>query len=421
MTTMYESGSPYIMTGADIVRMGEPAEMLVGGKNYNTALISRVEGIRTPQFRAIPATAFHVVLDQSRVNASLIYQIVDAAMAEVDWTSPAVASDHTFFTSFVRRTAEDVRKAMAGKSASTCLRDFVNQVVHGFAESQENIDQLRRRSMLVQTAILSVSLPAEVDAAVRKAYRDMCEEGGDGEFPVAVRSSAAGEDSRKKAFAGLQDTYLNITGEDAVALAYQWDCASAYNLRSMTYRREAILDAVAQAKAENDPSIADTARVEWAIENTALSVCIMRMIRPVVAGTAFSADTATGCRGTTRNDLVSIDSSYGLGESIVGGMVTPDKFYVFQRDDGTDVVLRFMGRKTVRMVYNEEEGGTQIEAVPADLVNEWALGEGEPIQVAKGVRAISKAYGGIIMDTEFCIDDQKRLWFVQARPETRWN
>ena len=88
MTTMYESGSPYIMTGADIVRMGEPAEMLVGGKNYNTALISRVEGIRTPQFRAIPATAFQLVLDQSRVNAALIYQIVDAAMADVDWTSP---------------------------------------------------------------------------------------------------------------------------------------------------------------------------------------------------------------------------------------------------------------------------------------------------------------------------------------------
>ena len=421
MTTMYESGSPYIMTGADIVRMGESAEMLVGGKNYNTALISRVEGIRTPQFRAIPATAFQLVLDKSRVNAALIYQIVDAAMADVDWASPAVASDHTFFSTFVRRTAEEVRKAMAGKSASTCLRDFINQVVNGFAESQENIDQLRRRSMLVQTAILSVSMPAEVDEAVRKAYRDMCEEGGDGEFPVAVRSSAAGEDSRKKAFAGLQDTYLNISGEDAVALAYQWDCASAYNLRSMTYRREAILDAIAQAEREGDASIADTARKEWAIENTALSVCIMRMIRPVVAGTAFSADTATGCRGTTRNDLVSIDSSYGLGESIVGGMVTPDKFYVFQRDDGTDVVLRFMGRKTVRMVYNEEEGGTQIEAVPADLVNEWALGEGEPIEVARGVRAISKAYGGIIMDTEFCIDDQKRLWFVQARPETRWN
>lgn len=421
MDTINETGSRFIMTGADIVRMGEPAEMLVGGKNYNTALISRVEGIRTPQFRAIPATAFHVVLDESRVNASLVYEVVDSALAEVDWSAPAVASDHGFFGNFVRRVAAEVRERGVGKSASTCLRDFVNQVVHGFAESRENIDQLRRRSMLVQAAILSINLPAEVDEAVRRAYRDMCDEAGEGEFPVAVRSSAAGEDSRKKAFAGLQDTFLNITGEDAVAEAYLWDCASAYNLRSMTYRREAILDAVAHAEKEGDPSIAEAARKEWAIENTALSVCIMRMIRPVVAGTAFSADTATGCRGTSRNDLVSIDSSYGLGESIVGGMVTPDKFYVFQRDDGTDVVLRFMGRKTVRMVYNEEGGGTHIEAVPAAEVNQWALGENQPIEVAQGVRAISRAYGGIIMDTEFCIDDKQRLWFVQARPETRWN
>ncbi len=418
---VYETGSPYIMTGADIVRMGEPAEMLVGGKNYNTALISRVEGIRTPQFRAIPATAFHVVLDECRVNAFLIYDVVDTAMAAVDWASPAVASDHGFFTNFVREAAAKVRTRSAGTSASTCLRDFINQVVHGFAESREDIDRLRRRSMLVQTAILSSNLPAKVDEAVRKAYRDMCDEAGEGEFPVAVRSSAAGEDSRKKAFAGLQDTFLNITGENAVAEAYLWDCASAYNLRSMTYRREAILDAIAASEKEGDPSIAATAKKEWAIENTALSVCIMRMIRPVVAGTAFSADTATGCRGTTRNDLVSIDSSYGLGESIVGGMVTPDKFYVFQRDDGTDVVLRFMGRKTVRMVYNENGDGTRIEVVPDDEVNQWALGENQPIEVAHGVRAISKAYGGIIMDTEFCIDAQARLWFVQARPETRWN
>ncbi|MGX8719318.1 MAG: PEP/pyruvate-binding domain-containing protein, partial [Desulfovibrio sp.] len=117
---MYETGSPFIMTGADIVRMGEPAEMLVGGKNYNTALISRVEGIRTPQFRAIPATAFHVVLDECRVNASLVYNVVDTAMAQVDWTSPAVASDHGFFGNFVRKAAAEVRERSAGTSASTC-------------------------------------------------------------------------------------------------------------------------------------------------------------------------------------------------------------------------------------------------------------------------------------------------------------
>ena len=82
------------------------------------------------------------------------------------------------------------------------------------------------------------------------------EEEAGGEVPVAVRSSAAGEDSRKKAFAGLQDTYLNMCGKEQVALAYHWDCASAYNLRSMTYRREAILDAIALAEETGDESIA---------------------------------------------------------------------------------------------------------------------------------------------------------------------
>ncbi len=65
-----------------------------------------------------------------------------------------------------------------------------------------------------------------------------------------------------------------------------------------------------------DDSIAENAKIEWAIENTSLSVCMMQMINPVVSGTAFSADTATGyLRGTNRKDLVSIDASYGLGEA----------------------------------------------------------------------------------------------------------
>lgn len=102
---------------------------------------------------------------------------------------------------------------------------------------------------------------------------------------MAVRSSAAGEDSRKKAFAGLQDTFLNMVGDDAVATAYLWDCASAYNLRSMIYRREAILDALTQSETTGQEELAAQAKKEWSIENTSLSVCIMRMINPVVSGT----------------------------------------------------------------------------------------------------------------------------------------
>ncbi len=267
---------------------------------------------------------------------------------------------------------------------------------------------------------MSARLPKEVEESARKAYRDICKEAGEDNVPVAVRSSAAGEDSRKKAFAGLQDTYLNIVGEEAVVTAYHWDCASAYNLRSMTYRREAILDAMGKTEATGDESFAEKAKEEWAIENTSLSVCMMRMIKPVISGTAFSADTATGCRGTGRDDLVSIDVSYGLGEAVVGGLVTPDKYEVFQRDDGESVVIRHMGCKDIKIVY-DDKGGTKKVDVPENEIYRWSIPISVAESIAKGVRAITKTYGNIIMDTEFCIDGKEELWFVQARPETRWN
>ena len=394
-----------VLTGADIVALGEEAELLVGGKNYNTALISQIEGIQAPYFRAISSKAFHHLLDETKVSGRVVRSVVDKEYGRIDWNDPEINQDPDFLQKFVRQLGRQIHEAATAEAEQghTKLRTFINNVVDGFATSPEGIDQLRKRSVMVQAAILSVDLPADVNTAVRGAYQAICTDNGDDMTPVAVRSSAAGEDSRKKAFAGLQDTYLNMVGGDKVVEAYHWDCASAYNLRSMTYRREAILDAIARAEETGDESIAETAKKEWAIENTSLSVCMMQMINPVVSGTAFSADTATGCRGTDRKDLVSIDTSYGLGEAVVGGKVTPDKLYVFQRDDGSDVVIRQMGCKD------------ELEAL------RWALSLSQAERVAKGVRAVSKAYGGMIMDTEFCIDANDKLWFVQARPETRWN
>lgn len=411
-----------ILDGADIVAIGEEAELLVGGKNYNTAIISQVQGIRAPQFRAVSSIAFHQLLDETKINAPLTRAVVDREYKRIDWEDTEISGDPEFLQKFVRNLGRAVRaeyQAKGNGQSLVKLRTFVNNVVDGFATSPEGIDQLRRRSVLVQAAILSVELPEVVAAAVREAYEAICGEAGC-EVPVAVRSSAAGEDSRKKAFAGLQDTYLNVCGSEQVVLAYHWDCASAYNLRSMTYRREAILDAISLAEESGDESIAENAKKEWAIENTSLSVCIMRMINPLISGTAFAADTATGCRGTVRNDLVSIDASYGLGEAVVGGMVTPDKYYVFTRDDGHEVVIRQMGCKDIKIVY-DEGGGTKKVSVPELEASRWALSISHAESVARGVRAISKAYGDIIMDSEFCIDADDALWFVQARPETRWN
>jgi len=411
-----------VLNGAEIKAIGVDAELLVGGKNYNTAIISQVKGIRAPEFRAISSHAFHHILDETKVNAAVVRATVDKEYKSVDWNSDEVNQDTEFLQHFVREVGKKIR-IESGKMSGTPikLRTFINNVVDGFATSPEGIDQLRMRSVLVQSAILSVDVPAEIAKEVKSAYQSICKEAGMDDVPVAVRSSAAGEDSRKKAFAGLQDTYLNIVGADTCLEAYHWDCSSAYNLRSMTYRREAILDAITKAEETGDDSIAEIAKEEWAIEHTSLSVCLMRMINPIISGTAFSADTATGCRGTDRNDLVSIDASYGLGEAVVGGMVTPDKFYVFQRDLGREVVIRYMGCKEKKIVYKEDGSGTHVVKVPDNEVSRWALSIAQAETVAQGVRAISKAYDEMIMDTEFCIDKTDRLWFVQARPETRWN
>jgi len=411
-----------VLNGADIKEIGEDAELLVGGKNYNTAIISQVPGIRTPEFRAISSHVFHTILDDTKVNAAVVRATVDKEYNNVDWNSDAVNEDSEFLQQFVREVGKKVREQSQKQSGTPIkLRTFINNVVDGFATSPEGIDQLRMRSVLVQSAILSVEIPEEVGKEVKAAYNSICKEAASDDVPVAVRSSAAGEDSRKKAFAGLQDTYLNIVGADECLEAYHWDCSSAYNLRSMTYRREAILDAITKAEETGDDSIAELAKKEWAIEHTSLSVCIMRMINPVISGTAFSADTATGCRGTDRNDLVSIDASYGLGEAVVGGMVTPDKFYVFQRDGGREVVIRYMGCKEKKIIYKTDGSGTHVVKVPDNQVFRWALSIAQAEMVAQGVRAISQAYGDMIMDSEFCIDKSDRLWFVQARPETRWN
>ena len=250
-----------VLTGADIVQLGPEAELLVGGKNYNTALISQIEGIQAPHFRAVSSLAFHRVLEETKVNGRVVRSVVDREYGRIDWNDPEINQDPDFLQKFVRQLGKQIHLAAQaeGEQSHTKLRTFINNVVEGFATSPEGIDQLRKRSVMVQAAILSVTLPTEVDEAVRSAYRAICKENEDDMTPVAVRSSAAGEDSRKKAFAGLQDTYLNMVGEDKVVEAYHWDCSSAYNLRSMTYRREAILDALAKAEETGDESIATTA------------------------------------------------------------------------------------------------------------------------------------------------------------------
>ena len=144
-----------ILTGADIVAIGEEAELLVGGKNYNTAIISQIAGIKAPQFRAVSSIGFHVLLDEAKINASLTRAVVDREYKRIDWEDPEISGDPEFLQKFVRNLGKAVQaeyEAKGGGQGQVRLRTFVNNVVEGFATSPEGIDQLRRRSVLVQAS-----------------------------------------------------------------------------------------------------------------------------------------------------------------------------------------------------------------------------------------------------------------------------
>ena len=139
-----------VLTGADIVAIGEEAELLVGGKNYNTALISQIEGIQAPYFRAISSLAFHRVLDETKVTGRIVRAVVDREYGRIDWNDPEINQDPDFLQKFVRQLGKQIHDAAAaeGDQSHTKLRTFINTIVEGFATSPEGIDQLRKRSVM---------------------------------------------------------------------------------------------------------------------------------------------------------------------------------------------------------------------------------------------------------------------------------
>ena len=153
-----------VLDGAEIVQIGPEAELLVGGKNYNTALISQIQGIQAPHFRAISSIAFHHLLDETKVNGRVVRSVVDREYGRIDWNDPEINQDPDFLQKFVRQLGKQIQQAALaeGEQSHTKLRTFINNIVEGFATSPEGIDQLRKRSVMVQAAILSVEVPHEV-------------------------------------------------------------------------------------------------------------------------------------------------------------------------------------------------------------------------------------------------------------------
>jgi rifampicin phosphotransferase len=228
--------------------------------------------------------------------------------------------------------------------------------------------------------ILSTPMPAHVAEAVRSAYRDL------GTNPaVAVRSSATAEDLPFASFAGQQDTYLGVVGEDAVLDAVHRCWASLWTDRAVVYRMRASVDHA----------------------GTRLAVVVQRMVDAAVAGVLFTADPVTGHRAHTV-----IDASPGLGEAVVSGAVNPDHFVVDGRSGA--VLERVVGDK--RLTIRPRAGGG-TETVQQSASTTASVSDEQLRDLVRLGARVQEHYGQP-QDIEWAIDTAGALWLTQARPVT---
>ncbi|MFZ5875464.1 MAG: phosphoenolpyruvate synthase [Nitrospirota bacterium] len=265
-----------------------------------------------------------------------------------------------------------------------------------------DVENLRQRGRQVRQAILSASLPADLERAITHAY-DRLGDSGHEPVDVAVRSSATAEDLPDASFAGQQETYLNVQGHVALLDACRRCFASLFTDRAISYRTDKGFDHF----------------------RIALSIGVQRMVRSDLAtsGVMFSIDTETGFQ-----DAVLINAAYGLGENVVQGSVNPDEYYVFKptlKQGFRPILQKILGSKEFKLVY--DVGGSKMVKnvpVPPDDRARFALTDDEMLTLARWACVIEDHYSAkkgrpSPMDMEWAKDGRTgEIFIVQARPET---
>jgi pyruvate,water dikinase len=265
-----------------------------------------------------------------------------------------------------------------------------------------DVDDVERLAVIgkqIRGWMLATPFPDRLQNEVLEAWRKMGRnfpEGG--EFAVAVRSSATAEDLPDASFAGQQETFLNVRGEERLLACIHEVFASLFNDRAIAYRVHSNFDHNA----------------------VALSVGVQYMVRSDLgaAGVMFTLDTDSGFR-----DVVFLTSAYGLGETVVQGAVNPDEFYVYKpalRAGRRSILRKNLGQKAVKMIYGEP--GTDERVRTVDVAPEhrqrFSLDEADIHALATQALIIEEHYG-TPMDIEWGKDGVSgKIYILQARPET---
>lgn len=273
---------------------------------------------------------------------------------------------------------------------TTGLDKQIKKILSGL--DVHDIAALEKTGKKIRALILAADIPKEIEQAIVHAYKRL---GSTKNIAVAVRSSATAEDLPDASFAGQQETYLNVVGEKALLLATKKCIASLFTDRAISYR--------------------ETKGFQH--HHVALSVTVQIMVRSDMgsSGVMFTVDTESGFEGVTL-----INSSYGLGEYIVKGRVTPDQFYVFKagvKKGKKAVISSILGTKDVKLIYGKN-GGTKQATVPKAKRDTFSISQEDLTTLTTWGMLIEEHYGKA-QDIEWAKDGESgKLYIVQARPET---
>jgi pyruvate, water dikinase len=256
----------------------------------------------------------------------------------------------------------------------------------------DKVDEEETLSREIRAAIVAQAMPAVVEESIRTAYRELSP---DGDMPVAVRSSATAEDLPDASFAGQQDTYLWVVGEDAVIAKVRACWASLFNARAISYRARNHLGQI----------------------DVLMSVGVQKMVNAAAAGVAMTLDPITGDR--TR---IVIDSAFGLGEPVVSGEITPDNFVVEK------VLMQILKRRIAEKDFELVADPVARRAVERVIAPERrttpSLTDAQVLAVAQLAKSLERSMGGP-QDVEWAIDadlpEGENLVALQSRPETVWS
>lgn len=243
---------------------------------------------------------------------------------------------------------------------------------------------LQRAAVEIQERVRAAPVPASVRQQIIASYRSLSTRLGIDAPWVAVRSSATAEDTAQFSFAGMHKSFLNVRGDDAVVDAVR-DCwASAFGARALFYRNK--------QHAPADPELA---------------VVVEAMIDSEKAGVLFTVDPTSG-----RDDVMVIESSWGLGEVVVGGLVQPDRFVVDKQT--LAIVERAVGHKTFELVRGAD--GDERRELSQERADAPSLDDDEVRALAELALQDERHYGAP-QDAEFAIAGGK-TFLVQTRPVT---